>query len=233
VLSQACIASASVALGLASESTEISLFKHGAAKDRPSIVSSCVAFYARAFKAPHRQWPDVAVTRSLFIESVGPAISKLFLVDLIAERSLQNTGAAITLPVATIDMSTATQRMMLACTCHSSVSAVVSCLPSGATSYCCRGKDTNELLCTSDPIKTTTYLLVECTNEHDVLWLRFVFTVASGACQCHSCQCATLQRTSAYTETFTKRLPRLNHATACVSSQCWCFTADPVTSTGH
>ena len=227
MLSQASIAS--VSLGLAS--TETFLVNHGAAKDRPAIVSSSVAFYARALNTFSCHWPAVVAIRSLFIKSVGPAISKLLHVGFIAKRSLEDTAAAITLQVATIDMSTAKQRMMLACTCHSSVSTEASCLPSRATSYCCRGKDTNELLCTSDPTKTTACL--ECTNEHDVLWLRLVFTVASGACQCHSCQCATLQRTSACTETFKKRLPRLIYATAGVSSQCWCFTADPVSSTGY
>ncbi len=226
MLLQACIASAS----LGSSSTETLLVNNAVVKDSHAIPASITVFNWWILNAPRCQWPAVAATNLLF-ELAGTDIAALLLADVIEAMSLANTGAAIT--PAIVDVSTLAQRMMPTVTCHSPVSAVASCFPSGATSYCCCG-DTNALLCTSGPPKTTVCL--EYASKHDVLRRWTACTLARGACQCHICQCTTQQKTSARTKEthrYTKWSPRLNYASAGVpvSSQCWCLMAAPVSST--
>ncbi len=222
-LLQACIASAS----LGSSYTETLLINHDVVKDGHAIAAYITAFNRWILNALHCQWTAMAATNNVLLETVGTDNATLLLADLIMAMSLANTAAAVT--VAVMDVSTSTQRIVLTVTCHSAVSTVASCSRSMTTSYCCCGKDTNALLCTSGPPKTS--ICLELASEHDVLWLRDACTVASGARLCHNC--ATQQRTSASTETCTRRLPILTYATTgvLVSSQCRCFMADPVSST--
>jgi hypothetical protein len=164
------------------------------------------------------------VFKSLESESIGTNIAALLLADLISAISPANTGATITVAVSDVPTST---RMVLYVTCHSAAAAIASCLQSGATSFCCCGTDTNALICTPD-LPTTTICLECAASVHEVrLWTACTFP--SGSCECHSCE--KLQITSASTETDTRWLPRLNHASAPVSFQCLCFSPDPVCST--
>ena len=219
MLLQACIASVS----LGSASTETFHVNHAVVKDGHAITASITVFNWLILNAPRCQWPAVAATNNSLFEFAGTDIAALLLADLIAAMSLANTGAAITLIVE--DVSTSAQRIILPFTCRSPASAVASCFPSGAPSYCRCGKDMNALLCTCVPPKTT--VCVECASEHDVLRLRVACTVASGAaCECHNC--AMQQITSPFTEICTRRLPRLTYATTGVSSHY--FMTDPVSA---
>jgi hypothetical protein len=224
VLLQACIAT--VSLGSAYRYTGTRIANYGVIKHGHAIAASITTFSWWIVNSPRLELTaaSMAATNNLLFESVGTDITALLLVDVIDAMSLVKTGAAIT--PAVVDVSTSTQRMARPFTCHS---AVVSCFWSVTASYCCCGKDSNALLCTYGPPKTTTVCLdSKCASEDDALWLWTARTVSRGACQFHDC--ATQQITSASAETCTKWLPRLSYASACVpvSSQCWCFMADPV-----
>ena len=71
---------------------------------------------------------------------------------------------------------------------------------------------TETLLVNYAVVKDGNAIAVLSTTTNYVLWLRAACTVASGARQCYNC--ATQQRTSASTESYTKWLPRLRSSSA-------------------
>jgi hypothetical protein len=164
-----------------------------------------------------------ASSNIVLLDSFGADIAALLLADLFAAISPANIGATIVL--AGSDVLTSTQRMA-SVTCQSAAATVTSCLQRGALSFCCCGTDTNALICTSDPPKTTGTICLECAaSVHEVrLWT--AFTLPSCSYECHSC--VTQQIASASTETFTRWLTKLNYASVSVRAQCLLFLPDPV-----
>ncbi len=229
MLLQACI----VAL-LGSAHANALLVEFAVVKDCHAIPASKAAFSVWILITPRWQGTAICMAatgtqflfRSLESESVGTdiMIAALLLADLIAAISLGNSGATIT--PAGVDVSTPTQRMVLPVTYHSA-SAVVSCLQSWASSFCCYSTDTNALACTSDLPNPTACSECAALVHEARPWTACI--LPSGSCECHSC--VTQQTTREITETHRRWLARLSYAGAPVRCQCLCFLPDPVSST--